>query len=100
MSEGAYRRLVIISGPSGAGKSTVVRELLTACPLPLVMSVSATTRKPRKGEIEGEDYYFLTPQQFADRRQSGDFLECKEYAGTGTERCKVKSPLDLRTENW
>jgi guanylate kinase len=90
-----YSRLVIISGPSGAGKSTVVRELLANCPLPLVMSVSATTRKPRKGEIEGEDYYFLTREQFAARRESGDFLECKEYAGNwyGTLQSQVTAGL-------
>lgn len=90
-----YTRLVIISGPSGAGKSTVVRELLAICPLPLVMSVSATTRQPRKGEVEGEDYYFLTPAQFAARRQSGDFLECKEYAGNwyGTLQSQVTAGL-------
>jgi guanylate kinase len=90
-----YCRLVIISGPSGAGKSTVVRELLAQCPLPLVMSVSATTRRPRKGEIEGEDYYFLTSDQFAVRRQSGDFLECKEYAGNwyGTLQSQVTAGL-------
>ncbi len=91
MTEGAYQRLVIISGPSGAGKSTVVRELLAACPLPLVMSISATTRQPRRGEVHGEDYYFLTPDQFAARREAGDFLECKEYAGNwyGTLQSQV-----------
>lgn len=95
MSVSDYSRLVIISGPSGAGKSTVVRELLTTCPLPLVMSVSATTRQPRKGEREGEDYYFLTPEQFAARRSSGDFLECKEYAGNwyGTLQSQVTAGL-------
>src|SRR5256885_731293 len=96
MIEEDYRRLVIISGPSGAGKSTVVRELLESCPLPLVLSVSATTRQPRRGEIEGEDYYFLTPAQFADRRDAGDFLECKEYAGNwyGTLQSQVTAGLE------
>ena len=90
-----YDRLVIISGPSGAGKSTVVRELLQACPLPLVLSVSATTRQPRKGEVEGIDYFFLTAEQFAARRQAGDFLECKEYAGNwyGTLQSQVANGL-------
>ena len=88
-------RLVVISGPSGAGKSTVVRELLAGCPLPLVLSVSATTRQPRKGETDGEDYYFLTPEQFVARRGSGDFLECKEYAGNwyGTLQSQVSTGL-------
>src|SRR5262245_38570409 len=92
---GSCSRLVVISGPSGAGKSTVVREVLTNCPLPLFLSVSATTRKPRRGELEGEDYYFLTPEQFAARRAAGDFLECKEYAGNwyGTLQSQVTAGL-------
>ena len=96
MNEGSYQRLVIISGPSGAGKSTVVREVLTNCPLPLVMSISATTRKPRRGEVHGEDYYFLTPEQFAARRAAGEFLECKEYAGNwyGTLQSQVSTGLE------
>src|SRR3954465_4949721 len=95
MTGEAYKRLVIISGPSGAGKSTVVRELLESCPLPLYLSVSATTRQPRKGENEGEDYFFLTPEQFALRRASNDFLECKEYAGNwyGTLQSQVSAGL-------
>jgi guanylate kinase len=88
-------RLIVISGPSGAGKSTVVRELLENCPLPLALSVSATTRPPRRGEIEGEDYFFLTPEQFAARRAAGEFLECKEYAGNwyGTLQSQVATGL-------
>ena len=73
----------------------MVREVLSACPLPLVLSVSATTRTPRRGEIEGEDYFFLTPEQFALRRAAGDFLECKEYAGNwyGTLQSQVTAGL-------
>ena len=95
MSRDPYSRLVVISGPSGAGKSTVVRGLLDSCPLPLVLSVSATTRQPRRGEIEGEDYYFLTNEQFAARQAGGDFLECKQYAGNwyGTLQSQVTAGL-------
>jgi len=87
--------LVVISGPSGAGKSTVVRELLDRCPLPLCLSVSATTRQPRLGEEDGKDYFFLTPEQFAARRAAGEFLECKEYAGNwyGTLQSQVTAGL-------
>src|SRR6478672_10874323 len=87
--------LVVISGPSGAGKSTVVRELMGSCPLPLHLSVSATTRQPRRGEKEGEDYFFLTPEQFAARRAAGEFLESKEYAGNwyGTLQSQVTAGL-------
>ncbi|MEQ8785839.1 MAG: guanylate kinase [Pirellulaceae bacterium] len=76
-------RLVIISGPSGAGKSTVLRRLLADCPLPLSMSVSATTRAPRAGEKDGENYHFLTHEEFNRRRDAGDFLEYKEVFGRG-----------------
>jgi guanylate kinase len=95
MAQGLTSHLIVISGPSGAGKSTVVRELLESCPLPLYLSVSATTRRPRKGEKEGEDYFFLTPEQFALRRANDDFLECKEYAGNwyGTLQSQVAAGL-------
>jgi len=76
-------RLVIISGPSGAGKSTILGRLLQDCPLPLTISVSATTRPPRPGEIDGKAYHFLSPSQFAERHKAGHFLECKEVYGRG-----------------
>jgi guanylate kinase len=76
-------RLVIISGPSGAGKSTVVDQLLRDCPLPLTLSVSATTRSPRPGEEDGVDYHFLSVEEFRRRREAGDFLECCEVFGRG-----------------
>jgi guanylate kinase len=77
--------LVVISGPSGAGKSTVVRELIRPgnCPLPLVLSVSATTRQPRQGEVDGQNYFFLSHEEFARRRAAGEFLECKEVYRQG-----------------
>lgn len=75
--------LIVISGPSGAGKSTVVRELMACCPLPLTLSVSATTRPPRPNEVDGRDYVFLTPEDFRNRRLNGDFLECKEVFSRG-----------------
>jgi guanylate kinase len=75
--------LIIISGPSGAGKSTLVRRLLRDCALPLELSISATTRDPRRGEIHGRDYYFLTEAEFKKRRDAGHFIECKEVFGRG-----------------
>ncbi len=76
-------KVVILSGPSGAGKSTVVRRLLQCSPVPLRLSVSATTRSPRPGERAGWDYHFLSQEEFARRRQAGEFLECKEVFGRG-----------------
>lgn len=88
---------VIISGPSGAGKSTVVARLLEVSPVPLEVSVSATTRAPRQGEQDGVHYHFLTHAEFQQRRQQGDFLECKEVFGRGdwygTLRSEVEAGL-------
>jgi guanylate kinase len=87
-------KLVILSGPSGAGKSTVVRELLSCGRLPLRLSVSATTRTPREGEVEGVHYYFLSPEEFARRREAGEFLECKEVFGRGDWYGTLKSDVE------
>jgi guanylate kinase len=76
-------KLIIISGPSGAGKSSVVAQLIESCSLPLQMSVSATTRPPRPGEVNGREYWFLSPSEFEARRQAGEFLESKEVFGRG-----------------
>ncbi len=76
-------KLVIISGPSGSGKSTVVKRLLSESDLPLVLSVSVTTRPPRNGEENGREYVFLTDEEFQTKRKLGEFLECKEVFGRG-----------------
>lgn len=96
------QRVVIISGPSGAGKSTIVRELLGSCPLPLRLSVSATTRAPRPGEQNGVNYHFLTLAEFAQRRAAGEFLECKEVFGRGDWYGTLESEVQagLRQGCW
>ncbi|MGD9645723.1 MAG: guanylate kinase [Pirellulales bacterium] len=82
MTGTAPGRLIVISGPSGSGKSTLVREVLSRYPGQLELSISATTRAPRAGEREGVDYQFLSQEEFARRREQGDFLECFEvYEG-------------------
>lgn len=86
--------LVILSGPSGAGKTTVVRELLRTCPLPLILSVSATTRPPRPGEIDGQDYHFISHTDFQQRRQANAFLECKEVFGRGNWYGTLRQTVD------
>jgi guanylate kinase len=70
-------KLVIISAPSGAGKTTIVKHLLKSN-LNLGFSVSATTRSPRAGEIDGEDYYFLTLEEFRRRVRNDEFVEWEE----------------------
>ena len=73
-------KLVVISGPSGTGKSTICQELLRRLPRSR-WSVSATTRRRRANEKDGENYHFLTPEEFERARQAGEFLETAEYLG-------------------
>lgn len=87
------KRLVVISGPSGVGKSTVVAQVLEKCSVPLVLSVSATTRSPRPGEIDGKNYVFLTHEEFAKRRENGEFLEFKEVFSRGDWYGTLKSTV-------
>jgi guanylate kinase len=75
--------LIVLSGPSGVGKSTVLKRLLARHSDRLRLSVSATTRPPRPGEIDGVDYYFLSADEFERRRLAGEFLECCEVFGRG-----------------
>ncbi len=76
-------KLIVLSAPSGTGKSTIINELMKDKSLGLSFSVSATSRAPRGGEKDGENYYFLTPEEFQRRIDSGDFVEWAEvYAGT------------------
>lgn len=73
---------IIFSAPSGAGKTTLVRHLMTKPELALGFSVSATTRGPREGEVDGRDYHFLTREDFAHRVKNGAFVEYEEvYEG-------------------
>ena len=66
--------MLVLSSPSGAGKTTLARRLLEADP-GVVPSISCTTRKQRKGEVEGRDYHFVGRETFARMRESGEFLE-------------------------
>ena len=79
--ESFVERLVIVSGPSGVGKTTVMQKVFRRQPVPLAPSVSATTRPPRSGEIDGKDYHFLTNEEFQLLRKRGEFLECCQVFG-------------------
>ncbi len=87
--------LLVISGPSGAGKGTLCKRLL-ADDANICFSVSATTRKPRVGEEDGRDYYFMTEEAFQQRVDLGEFLECAVVHGHryGTLRRQVTEKLD------
>ena len=86
MTADGKRKVLIISAPSGAGKSTLVSHLLKAG-LPLMFSVSATSRKPRGNELDGREYYFITASEFRRKVRQGEFVEWQEvyrdhYYGT------------------
>ncbi len=72
--------MIVVSGPSGAGKSTLIRAALDTID-DLAYSVSATTRKPREGEVDGRDYIFLSREEFEEWIDEGRFLEWAEYSG-------------------
>jgi guanylate kinase len=84
----------VITGPSGVGKGTLIKGLLERVP-GLELSVSATTRPPREGEVDGRDYHFLTPEEFHERVERGDFVEHAVYAGNryGTLRSELERPV-------
>lgn len=83
MTDAAHGKLIVVSGPSGAGKTTLLKRMFAECHVPLVGSVSATTRLPRPGEVDGVDYHFLSKAEFERRRLAGEFLECCEVFGRG-----------------
>jgi guanylate kinase len=87
-------KVFVITGPSGVGKGTLIELLLERVPQ-LELSVSATTREPRSGEEDGRDYHFLTPDEFDQRVEAGDFLEHATYSGNryGTLRQEVERRL-------
>jgi guanylate kinase len=86
--------MLVISSPSGAGKTTLARGLLAADP-DIRMSVSVTTRKPRHGEVEAEDYFFIEKEQFHALRAADELLEWAEVFGNyyGTPRKPVDDIL-------
>jgi guanylate kinase len=83
----------VITGPSGVGKGTLIRGLLERVP-GLELAVSATTRPPRPGEVNGRDYHFLSPEEFERRVEAGEFVEHAVYAGNryGTLRSELERP--------
>ncbi len=90
-------KLIVISGPSGVGKGTVISRMLEIDGgQSFWKSVSATTRKPREGEVEGKDYFFMTREDFERTRDAGGFLEWAEYSGNfyATPAASVRERLD------
>ena len=87
-------KLIVVSGPSGAGKRIVIARLMREDP-DVVFSVSATTRPPREGEIDGKSYFFVTREKFQSMVENGELLEHAEYVGNcyGTPKAPVLASL-------
>lgn len=88
-------KVFVITGPSGVGKGTLISRLCERV-AGLELSVSATTRAPRPGEVNGRDYHFLDREEFDRRAEAGEFLEYATYSGHryGTLRSEVERRLE------
>lgn len=86
--------LAVISGFSGAGKGTIMKDLIKR--YDYFLSVSATTRRPRDGEVDGKDYYFHTKEEFQQMIDRGELVEWAEYVGNfyGTPKKRVEEQLN------
>jgi len=89
------KKLIIITGPSGVGKGTVVKEILDRDE-DIWLSISATTRKPRMGEKDGVNYYFVSDERFKDMIDKKEFLEWAQFAGNyyGTPLSTVNEKIE------
>ena len=96
MHKGKRGVLFVFSGPSGVGKGTLKAKLFEEFADRIAYSVSATTRGPREGELDGKDYFFISRQEFERRVKNNEFLEHAEFAGNcyGTPRAYVEKLLD------
>ncbi len=88
------QRIVVLSGPSGSGKTTIVNRLIQESPVKLIKSVSATTRKPRPQEIHGEDYYFLSDDDFRQGLADELFIEHAEVFSSGYLYGTLRTEID------
>ncbi len=87
-----FGKLIIFSAPSGSGKTTIVKYLLNS-ELPLEFSISATTRRPRNGEVNGKDFYFISLEEFKHKIAENEFLEWEEVY-TGNFYGTLKTEID------
>ncbi|STY39733.1 guanylate kinase [Leuconostoc mesenteroides] len=87
--------LIVLSGPSGVGKGTVRKAIFEEESIDFQYSISATTRQPRAGEVDGEDYFFVTREQFEEKINDGDMLEYAKYVSNyyGTPKSFIDETL-------
>lgn len=87
--------LIVLSGFSGSGKGTIMKELLSRYPQEYALSISATTRQPRVGELDGREYFFKTKEEFQQMIQNGELLEYATYVDNfyGTPKAYVQEQL-------
>ena len=90
------KKLFVISGCSGVGKGTVLKEFMARNSDDFMLSVSCTTRKPRVGEVDGVNYFFLTHEEFEKAVQEDKFLEHAQFAGNfyGTKKKFIKQKFE------
>ncbi|KRM68067.1 guanylate kinase [Apilactobacillus ozensis] len=88
--------LIVLSGPSGVGKGTVRKALFNEPDVDFQYSISMTTRKPREGEVNGKDYFFVSKEEFEENIKNGDMLEYAKYVDNyyGTPLKYVNETLD------
>ena len=90
-------KLIVFSAPSGTGKSSLIKEIISQSSGTIQLSVSATTRMPREGEVHGKDYFFITNEEFSDLKKKDSFVESANVYGHqyGT----LKSFVEEKTTN-
>jgi len=89
-------KLIIFAAPSGAGKSSLIKKIIEISEEKLELSVSATTRVPRKGEIHGKDYFFISDNEFNELKDKDAFIECANVHGNqyGTLKSFVHEKME------
>ena len=89
-------KLIIFAAPSGAGKSSLIKKIIEISKEKLQLSISATTRLPRKGEVHGKDYFFISDNEFNELKEKDAFIECANVHGNqyGTLKSFVHEKLE------
>lgn len=98
MTDSRHGRLIVLCGPAGVGKGTVLGRVREQHPQ-IWLSVSATTRKPRAGEVDGVNYFFMTEQEFLAKEDAGEFLETADVFGLAHYGTPVKPVVEHLEQN-